>query len=77
MNNNNSHRIQLSYAVKRYVDLGGFGPPLSSAPVDKILLDLNNSSYHTQPHSIRVMVMITLMVMIILFSVALCTCILI
>ena len=33
-------------------DLGGCYPPQSSASVDNTLLDLQNSSYHTQPHSI-------------------------
>ena len=33
-------------------DLGGCYPPRSSASVDNTLLDLQNSSYPTQPHSI-------------------------
>ena len=38
--------------MKNYADLGGCYPPLSSASADKPLLDLHNSSYHTQPHPI-------------------------
>ena len=75
MNNNNRYQIQLSRMMWRIMlILEDFVRLRSSAPVDKILLDLNNSSHHTQPHSIRVMVMITLMVMITPLSVALCTC---
>ena len=33
-------------------DQGGCYPPRPSAPVDNTLLDLQNSSYPTQPHSI-------------------------
>ena len=33
-------------------DLGGCYPPRPSASVDNTLLDLQNSSYLTQPHSI-------------------------
>ena len=33
-------------------DLGGCYPPRPSASVDNTLLDLQNSSYPTQPHSI-------------------------
>ena len=33
-------------------DLGGCYPPPPSASVDNTLLDLQNSSYPTQPHSI-------------------------
>ena len=75
MNNNNSYQIQLSLMTWRIMlILEDFVCLRSSAPVDNIVLDLNNSSHHTQPHSIRVKVMITLMVMITLLSVALCTC---
>ena len=42
--------------VKNYADLGGCYPSrsLASRSVDNILLDLNNSSPSTQPHSIIV-----------------------
>ena len=38
--------------MKNYEDLGGCYPPRPLASVDKTLLDLQNSSYPTQPHSI-------------------------
>ena len=38
--------------MKNSVDLGGCYPPLPSASVDNTLLDLQNSSYPTQPLSI-------------------------
>ena len=38
--------------MKNSVDHGGCYPPRPSASVDNILLDLQNSSYPTQPHSI-------------------------
>ena len=38
--------------MKNSADLGGCYPPRSSASVDNTLLDLRNSSYPTQPHSI-------------------------
>ena len=38
--------------MKNYADLGGCYPPQSSASADNTLLDLHNSSYHTQPHPI-------------------------
>ena len=38
--------------MKNSADLGGFYPPWPSASVDITLLDLQNSSYPTQPHSI-------------------------
>ena len=38
--------------MKNSVDLGGCYPPRLSASVDNTLLDLQNSSYPTQPHSI-------------------------
>jgi len=38
--------------MKNSADLGGWYPPRPSASVDNILLDLQNSSYPTQPHSI-------------------------
>ena len=40
--------------MKNYADLGGCYPPKSSASADNTLLDLHNSSYHTQPHPIIV-----------------------
>ena len=38
--------------MKNSADLGGCYPPPPSASVDNTLLDLQNSSYTTQPHSI-------------------------
>ena len=38
--------------MKNSADLGGCYPPQPSASVDNTLLDLQNSSYSTQPHSI-------------------------
>ena len=38
--------------MKNSADLGGCYPPPPSASVDNTLLDLQNSSYPTQPHSI-------------------------
>ena len=38
--------------MKNSADLGGWYPPRPSASVDNTLLDLPNSSYPTQPHSI-------------------------
>ena len=38
--------------MKNSADLGGCYPPQPSVSVDNILLDLQNSSYPTQPHSI-------------------------
>ena len=38
--------------MKNYADLGGCYPPKSKAEADNTLLDLHNSSYHTQPHPI-------------------------
>ena len=38
--------------MKNYADLGGCYPPQPSASADNTLLDLHNSSYHTQPHPI-------------------------
>ena len=38
--------------MKNSADLGGCHPPRPSASVDNTLLDLQNSSYPTQPHSI-------------------------
>ena len=38
--------------MKNYADLGGCYPPQPSASADSTLLDLHNSSYHTQPHPI-------------------------
>ena len=38
--------------MKNSADLGGCYPPQPSAFVDNTLLDLQNSSYPTQPHSI-------------------------
>ena len=36
--------------MKNSADLGGYYPPRPSASVDNSLLDLQNSSYRTQPH---------------------------
>ena len=38
--------------MKNFADLGGCYPPRPSASVDNALLDQQNSSYSTQPHSI-------------------------
>ena len=38
--------------MKNSADLGGCYPPRPSALVDNTLLDLQNSSYPTQPHSV-------------------------
>ena len=38
--------------MKNSADLGGCYPPRPSASVDNTLIDLQNSSYPTQPHSI-------------------------
>ena len=38
--------------MKNYADLGGCYPPKPNAEADNTLLDLHNSSYHTQPHPI-------------------------
>ena len=38
--------------MKNSADLGGCFPPRPSASVDNTLLDLQNSSYPTQPQSI-------------------------
>ena len=38
--------------MKNSADLGGCYPPLPSASVGNTLLDLQNSSYPTQPHSV-------------------------
>ena len=40
--------------MKNSADLGECYPPRPSASVDNTLLDLQNSSYPTQPHSIIV-----------------------
>jgi len=40
--------------MKNSADLGGCYPPWPSASVDNTLLDLQNSSYPTQPHSIAI-----------------------
>ena len=40
--------------MKNSADLGGCYPPRPSALVDNTLLDLQNSSYPTQPHSMIV-----------------------
>ena len=52
-------RDSLSYLdnlldMKNSTDLGGCYPPRPSASVYNTLLDLQNSSYPTQPHSIIV-----------------------
>ena len=38
--------------MKNSAHLGGCYPPRPSASVDNALLDLQNSSYPTQPHSV-------------------------
>ena len=51
---NNKAVIEFGYRrpMKNSADLGGCYPPPPSASVDNTLLDLQNSSYSTQPHSI-------------------------
>ena len=38
--------------MKNYGDLGGCYPPRPTASTGNTLLDLHNSSYDTQPHSL-------------------------
>ena len=38
--------------MKNFADLGGFYPPQPLASGDNTLLNLQNSSFATQPHSI-------------------------
>ena len=40
--------------MKNSADLGGCYPPWPSTSVDNTLLDLHNSSYASQPHSIKI-----------------------
>ena len=40
--------------MKNYEDLGGCYPPRPTASTDNTLLDLHNSSWDTQPHSLIV-----------------------
>ena len=40
--------------MKNYGDLGGCYPPWPTASTDNTLLDVHNSSYDTQPHSLIV-----------------------
>ena len=40
--------------MKNYEDLGACYPPRPTASTDNTLLDLHNSSYDTQPHSLIV-----------------------
>ena len=40
--------------MKNYGDLGGCYPPRPTASTHNTLLDLHNSSYDTQPHSLIV-----------------------
>ena len=40
--------------MKNYGDLRGCYPPRPTASTDNTLLDLHNSSYDTQPHSLIV-----------------------
>ena len=51
---NNKAIIEFGFRMikKNYADLGGCYPPQPSASTDNTLLDLHNSSYHTQPHPI-------------------------
>ena len=41
--------------MKNYVDRGGCYLPKPKAKTDNTLLDLNNSSYHIQPHPIMIL----------------------
>ena len=51
---NNKAIIEFGFRkdMKNSADLGGCYPPRPSASVDSTLLDLQNSSYPTQPQSI-------------------------
>ena len=44
--------------MKNSADLGGCYPPRPSVSVDNTLLNLQNSSYPTQPHSIIILLII-------------------
>ena len=55
--------------MKNYADLGGCYPPQPSALADNTLLDLHNSSYHTQPHPIIAKYSLSLKRIIICFSI--------
>ena len=44
--------MRLSQDIKNSADVGGCYPSRPLASVDNTLLDLQNSSYPTQPHSI-------------------------
>ena len=46
---NNKAIIEFVFRLKNSADLGGCYPPRPSASVDNSLLDLQNSSYPTQP----------------------------
>ena len=50
MNNKAIIEFGVSQDMKNSADLGGCYPPPPSASVDNTLLDLQNSSYPTQPH---------------------------
>ena len=52
MNNKAIIEFGFSQDMKNSADLGGCYPPRPSASVDNTLIDLQNSSYPTQPHSI-------------------------
>lgn len=49
MNSKTHYKFRLSHDMKNYADLLGCYPP---RPYMYTLLDLNYSSYHTQPHPI-------------------------
>ena len=51
--------------MKHYADLGGCYPPQPSASADNTLLDLHNSSYHTQPHPIIANYSVTIIIIVI------------
>ena len=42
--------IEFGFRMKNYADLGGCYLPRASDNTPYTLLDLQNSSYHTQPH---------------------------
>ena len=48
--------------MKNSADLGGYYPPRPSASVDNTLLDLQNSSYPTQAHSIIAKYLIAILI---------------
>ena len=48
-----NNKAIIEFGFKNSADLGGYYPPRPSASVDNSLLVLQNSSYPTQPHSMK------------------------